>query len=70
MTFQVSICIAYLLFVVTFLLPITRHFVSTSPARGEVRKTLYPAMRIMVQIKATLVLKKILAYIEVREFSE
>ena len=30
----------------------------------------YKAMRIMVQIKVTLVLKKILVYIEVHEFSE
>ena len=31
---------------------------------------LHKAMRIMVQIKVTLVLKKILVYIEVHEFSE
>ena len=42
----------------------------TSPSGGEVKNILYQAMRIMVQIKATLVLKKILVYIEVHEFSE
>ena len=42
----------------------------TSTSGGEVKNILYQAMRIMVQIKATLVLKKILVYIEVHEFSE
>ena len=44
---------------------------STSPARGKVlNSTHYQAMLIMVQIKATLILKKILVYIVVHEFSE
>ena len=54
-----------------FLYPSSEAYASTSPARGEVlNSTPHQAMRIMVQIKATLVLKKILVYIEVHEFFE